>query len=149
MPLREIPDPAASPQGLPCGDPKQPSQAGVTGRETAMGRAAESLTAVRERLLKLRNEYQQRVETIHAHARSPLEADSSEQAAQLGNVEVVQALEAEATAEIVAINAALSRLDAGTYGTCVSCGDTIGAARLAARPASAECVDCAGEHARH
>lgn len=114
-----------------------------------MGRAAESPTEVRERLIKLRDEYQQRVETIHAHARSPLEADSSEQAAQLGNVEVVQALEAEATAEIVAINAALSRLDAGTYGTCVTCGDTIGAARLAARPASAECVDCAGEHARH
>jgi RNA polymerase-binding transcription factor DksA len=114
-----------------------------------MARAAESLTEVRERLLNLRSEYEQRVATIHAHARNPLEADSSEQAAQIGNVEVVQALEAEATAEIAAINAALSRVDAGTYGTCVSCGDTIGAARLAARPASSECVDCAGGHARH
>lgn len=114
-----------------------------------MGQAAESLTEVRARLLTLRDEYEQRVATIHAHARNPLEADSSEQAAQLGNLEVVQALEAEAAAGIVAINAALARLDAGTYGTCVTCGDTVGAARLAARPASAECVDCAGEHPRH
>lgn len=114
-----------------------------------MGRAAESPTAVRDRLMTLRGEYEQRVATIHAHARNPLEADSSEQAAQLGNLEVVAALEAEATAEIAAIDAALARLAAGTYGTCASCGDTIGAGRLAARPASAECVDCAEDHARH
>jgi RNA polymerase-binding transcription factor DksA len=114
-----------------------------------MARAAESPTDVRGRLLTLRTEFEQRVATIHAHARNPLQADSSEQAAELGNVEVVQALEAEATAEIAAIDAALARVEAGTYGTCVSCGDAIGTGRLAARPASAECVDCAEDHPRH
>lgn len=106
-------------------------------------------TRARERLVQLRAEYEQRVATIHAHARNPLEADSSEQAAQLGNVAVVSALEAEASEEIAAIDAALARLDAGTYGTCVSCGDAIGSKRLEARPASAECLDCAEDHARH
>jgi RNA polymerase-binding transcription factor DksA len=110
---------------------------------------ADITTRARERLVQLRGEYEQRVATIHAHARQPLEADSSEQAAQLGNVAVVSALEAEASAEIAAIDAALERLAAGSYGTCVSCGDTIGAARLEARPASAECLECAEAHARH
>lgn len=99
---------------------------------------------IRARLRALRTEFDGRIAAIHDHARDPLEPDSAEQAAQLGNVAVVSALEAEATAEIAAIDAALRRLDDGTYGICVSCGDEISAARLAARPASAECVDCAG-----
>ena len=38
---------------------------------------------------------------------------------------------------------ALHRLDAGTYGDCVECGTAITAARLAALPATATCIDCA------
>ncbi|MDH3978829.1 MAG: TraR/DksA C4-type zinc finger protein, partial [Gammaproteobacteria bacterium] len=75
--------------------------------------------------------------------RKPLEADSSEQAAQLGNLEVVSALETEAVEEIAEIDAALQRIETGTYGTCTSCGESISEARLTARPASIECVDCA------
>lgn len=96
----------------------------------------------RQQLQALRADFRQRLDTIHAHARNPLEPDSSEQAAQLGNVAVVSALEAEAASEIAAIDAALARIVAGTYGTCSRCGKPIAAARLAARPASAECVDC-------
>lgn len=96
----------------------------------------------RQQLLDQRRDYQQRLDTIHAHARQPLEPDSSEQAAQLGNVAVVSALEAEAATELAAIDGALARMDAGTYGVCVRCGEPIAAARLAARPASAECVGC-------
>jgi DnaK suppressor protein len=55
---------------------------------------------------------------------------------------VVSALENEATAELAAVDAALARLDAGTYGRCTKCGESISAARLAARPASAECMEC-------
>jgi RNA polymerase-binding transcription factor DksA len=107
-----------------------------------------AMAKARVRLIQLRNEYQQRVAAIHAHARDPLEADSSEQAAQLGNVAVVTALEGEATEELAAIDAALARLDAGDYGTCVTCGARISAGRLQARPASAECVACAEAHER-
>lgn len=99
--------------------------------------------AVRAELLRQRQEFSDRVATIHAHARNPLEMDSAEQAAQLGNVAVVAALEAEATAQIAAIDAALRRLDAGTWGYCESCGEPIGAERLRARPAATACVGCA------
>lgn len=98
---------------------------------------------VRNTLHQQRAELARRLDTIHAHARNPLEPDSSEQAAQLGNVAVVSALEAEAASEIAAIDRALERLDRGTWGDCERCGEPIGAERLAARPAAARCVACA------
>ena len=97
----------------------------------------------RELLRKTKAEYQQRVDSIHDHARKPLNPDSGEQAAQIGNLEVTSALENEAIQELVDIDEALHRLDAGTFGLCVSCGEAISTERLAVRPASAECLDCA------
>ena len=41
-----------------------------------------------------------------------------------------------------AIGAALDRLDAGTYGTCESCGKKISEARLDAVPYANRCVSC-------
>lgn len=98
---------------------------------------------IRKSLQRHKEELEKRVNRIHEHARNPLEADSSEQAAQLGNVAVVTALETEARTELAAIDAALARLLAGTYGACSSCGEPISAERLKARPASLECVECA------
>jgi DnaK suppressor protein len=42
------------------------------------------------------------------------------------------------------IRAALGRIDAGTYGRCVTCGGAIPAARLEVRPFADSCVPCAG-----
>jgi DnaK suppressor protein len=53
------------------------------------------------------------------------------------------ALRARALERIAQIDAALARLDAGTYGTCVQCGAPVGDARLAARPEAATCLRCA------
>ena len=41
------------------------------------------------------------------------------------------------------LDAALARVDAGTYGRCEVCGRAIGAERLAALPSTATCVACA------
>jgi RNA polymerase-binding protein DksA len=41
-----------------------------------------------------------------------------------------------------AIDAALARIDEGSYGTCARCGKPIGEARLEFRPESIFCVDC-------
>jgi len=98
---------------------------------------------VRKQLLSAKAELEKRIAMIHDHARKPLNADSAEQAAQLGNVEVVSALETEAVEELAHINAALKRIEAGNYGICVTCGEKISAERLAIRPASLECMDCA------
>ena len=40
------------------------------------------------------------------------------------------------------IDAALERIDAGTYGTCVHCGSAVPAERLEFRPFAAACVSC-------
>ena len=41
------------------------------------------------------------------------------------------------------IDQALERIENGTYGTCVSCGDDIAPARLDALPFAQQCIDCA------
>jgi DnaK suppressor protein len=98
---------------------------------------------LRKKLLEAKAELEKRVTTIHSHARKPLDADSSEQAAQLGNVEVVSALETEAVEELANIEAAMQRLEDGSYGTCVTCGEEISEQRLTVLPESLQCVDCA------
>ena len=40
------------------------------------------------------------------------------------------------------IDAALERIAAGTYGTCVHCGSAVPAERLEFRPFAAACVSC-------
>lgn len=55
----------------------------------------------------------------------------------------VIALRDDASRRIAALDDALERLDAGTYGDCVGCGRAIPAARLAAIVGVETCVDCA------
>jgi RNA polymerase-binding protein DksA len=44
--------------------------------------------------------------------------------------------------EISGIQAALSRVDSGTYGLCVDCGESIGFQRLQAYPSANRCLAC-------
>ncbi len=48
-------------------------------------------------------------------------------------------------ATVADIDHALERLDAGTYGRCVICGNVIPAERLAAVPWAARCVPCSAK----
>lgn len=43
---------------------------------------------------------------------------------------------------LAAIDHALERMDEGTYGVCVSCGQLIDINRLEALPAAVDCLDC-------
>jgi DnaK suppressor protein len=52
-------------------------------------------------------------------------------------------LREQATARLADLDAALARLDAGTYGRCETCGEPIAAGRLTARPAARTCIRCA------
>jgi DnaK suppressor protein len=56
----------------------------------------------------------------------------------------VAALLDQARDRLAAITRAAGRLADGSYGSCERCGLPIGAERLAARPAAATCVRCAG-----
>jgi DnaK suppressor protein len=59
----------------------------------------------------------------------------------------VDALARDAAARIASIDAALARLDAGTYGVCLVCGRAVPEARLEARPTATTCVACAERQA--
>jgi DnaK suppressor protein len=55
----------------------------------------------------------------------------------------VMALIDQAHDHLAEIEAALSRLSEGTYGTCERCGEPIGTDRLTARPVALTCIRCA------
>ena len=55
----------------------------------------------------------------------------------------VAALLDQARQDVALMDAALRRLREGRYGLCESCGEPIGAERLAARPAATTCIRCA------
>jgi DnaK suppressor protein len=55
----------------------------------------------------------------------------------------VAALLSQAREDLGQIDAALLRVEDGSYGSCDGCGASIPAERLAARPAAVSCVVCA------
>ena len=59
----------------------------------------------------------------------------------------VAALIAAARDHQADIARAAARIEDGSYGTCDRCGRQIGAERLAARPATATCINCASGRA--
>ncbi len=67
-------------------------------------------------------------------------ADSSQVTAERGEVE---ALAGSLRESLNDVEAALVKLDNGTYGTCEGCGQPIDPARLEAKPAARLCMECA------
>ena len=55
----------------------------------------------------------------------------------------VAALLDQARRRLADVDAAVTAVEAGTYGRCESCGRPIAAERLAARPSARTCIDCA------
>lgn len=56
---------------------------------------------------------------------------------------LVSSLDREAGERLQAIDRALTRVDAGTYGICLRCGEPISDIRLDTRPAAEFCITCA------
>jgi len=52
------------------------------------------------------------------------------------------ALRDRASQQLELVDAALARLDDGTFGTCLRCGRPIAPARLEALPWAAHCIEC-------
>ena len=102
--------------------------------------AYETLKAELEQKLA---ELQSRLANIKKDVTQAHSGDSAEQAQERENDEVVDAIGNETTQSIRVIQAALSRIDDGSYGICDSCGKDIGEARLAAVPEATRCVNCA------
>ncbi len=86
---------------------------------------------------------QRRLASIKADVTKAHSGDSAEQAQERENDEVVDAIGNETRLSIRVIQAALERIEDGTYGECDSCGEDIGEARLSAIPEATRCVNCA------
>lgn len=73
----------------------------------------------------------------------PLPADLEDQAIDLEDDEVLEHLGQAHQQEVRLLNAALKRLEKGSYGICAKCGDPISQARLDAVPYAVLCRTCA------
>jgi len=98
---------------------------------------------IRAALQRKRKELYGRIGKIQDNLRTTPEPDSAEQALDRENDEVLERLDDSSRVELDMIEAALARMDAGTYGVCVTCGDTIAIKRLTALPYATSCVRCA------
>ena len=86
---------------------------------------------------------QVRLTSIKRDARQSHSGDSAEQTQERENDEVVDAIGNETALSIQVVQAALGRIEDGTYGACENCGDGIDDARLGAIPEATRCVNCA------
>jgi DnaK suppressor protein len=106
----------------------------------------------RERLLQERTQLLQRIAEQRGGlvSRADMAADhfdnSFQSRAQIRTERQTEfAMNEHETAELGDIEAALERMDAGTYGQCTDCGVNIPPARLNAYPTAKRCIDCQTE----
>lgn len=59
------------------------------------------------------------------------------------------AIDARESAELDAVEAALQRIEDGSYGVCIDCGVDIPAPRLHATPETPRCLACQEQFERH
>ncbi|ABC93317.1 putative DnaK suppressor protein (plasmid) [Rhizobium etli CFN 42] len=95
------------------------------------------------RLKTLRADLQRRVSAIDADLAAALDPDSEDRVTQLENDQVLMEMRKEAREQIISIDAALERLNHGSFGRCVRCLDPIDPGRLEAIPYTPYCVTCA------
>lgn len=98
---------------------------------------------IRAALLAKREELSIRLANIKRNITGGRSADSQEQAQELENAEVVDALGNEAQHELHLIAKALDQIKNGNYGSCVDCGTRIPEGRLKAQPFADRCIECA------
>lgn len=84
-----------------------------------------------------------RYEEVADRVRDPGDAAVTELLADLEYAEIDRHIRA-----LQANEAALRRLDEGTYGICADCGEPIALERLRAYPSALRCLDCQSDHER-
>lgn len=94
-------------------------------------------------MMKSIGERRARLERHVGHRDEAVAADFEEQAVELENSETMFALDDQLQQEAREVQAALSRLDRGSYGACERCGAMIDPRRLEVLPATRFCIGCA------
>lgn len=99
-------------------------------------------THYRDILLGRKRELYRRLNKIEQDFETPKSGDSADRAIERENDEVLEGFGQAGLKELEAIEAALDRIAAGTFGVCAKCGNDISPARLEAVPHAALCEEC-------
>jgi DnaK suppressor protein len=112
--------------------------------------SALDVDAFRARLQEERRRVVKEIEYLHHENPGSLENESEERMldnhlAETASItldrEVDYSLEESANRQLTAIDAALQRIEDGSFGTCLRCGQPVGVERLEAIPWATLCID--------
>jgi RNA polymerase-binding protein DksA len=112
-----------------------------------------ALDKLRTALLEERQRVTHAIGYLHEENKGSLEDETGEIAPGVDNHpadaatetfdrELDYTLEENAEAVLAAVEAALQRMESGTYGKCQNCGNAISPERLEAIPWATRCIDC-------
>jgi RNA polymerase-binding protein DksA len=110
----------------------------------------EKITELKESLITLRDALTQEIDEELQESRESASYNSLagdvHDSADESVADQLSALEAEManrhTKELHDIDAALERIENGSYGTCIECGQQIALKRLQAYPVAKRCIEC-------
>lgn len=110
------------------------------------------LTKLREQLLFRQHELNAEIRAAEVARKEPPPVadhevtDQKDEAVQRQSAELDEAQEQRDIDELALVQAALRRLDSGTYGDCDDCGAAIPLQRLLVQPAALRCAACQAKH---
>ncbi len=113
----------------------------------------------REALLEERTRVEAAIQNLHDENPGTLAEDAGEETAYDNHLadtatetydrELDYTLEENSEHVLTEIEAALKRIDEGTYGICTNCDKPIAVGRLEALPWATLCIDCRRDRERH
>lgn len=109
--------------------------------------SGDDLATLRDRLVGERAQLLEQIRVLEADFADeswagPRAVDEAEGSSVTVEREQVDSLARNARRMVAEVDRALERMDAGTYGLCLSCGQPIALERLQALPQATQCVDC-------
>jgi DnaK suppressor protein len=106
------------------------------------------LVAMRERVLRAAHDITEDDNENGELSSAAGDQHLADHASEIFDREVDDSLEENAGTIVREIDAALERIEAGTYGTCINCGQPIPDERLAAVPYAVLCLPCKRDEER-
>jgi len=115
----------------------------MAGPDDSAENAKVDVASQKQVLMRRRKELVGDMQDIEHALDAPMPTDWEDRSSERQGDEVLEALGHVEMAELMRIDAALLRIEEGTYGDCTKCGQPISKARLAAVPEAAFCIGCA------
>ena len=109
------------------------------------------LTVARNRLEEIRADLDRSISVLrgeHPNDRGGASSDAADAGANLTEADRNAAMLHSVQAQRAEIVAALARVESGSFGRCVDCGQLVPDGRLEARPEASRCVPCQGKRDR-